>query len=83
MEIEINGKKFTINDDPRFGIMELMQKAPENPQYVRLFIKEILLPTPTAEEIFNFRKSDVINIIKIFQEADSEEAIEIQKKHSR
>ena len=82
MEIEINGKKFEINEDPRFGIMELMQKAPEEPKYIRLFIKEILLPTPSAEEIFNFRKSDIVKIIKTFQEAEEEETVEIRKKHS-
>ena len=83
MKIEINGKVFSINNDPRFGVMELMQKSPENPKYLRMFIKEILVPTPTAQEIFNFRKSDMVKIVEAFHKAEEEESNEFKKKLGR
>jgi len=83
MEIEINDKVYEIDNDPRFGIMELMQKSPEDPKYMKLFLKEILIPAPTAKELFNFRRSDIVRLMDIFNKMDSSEATEFKKKRSR
>lgn len=80
MEIEINDKKYKINEDPRFGVMELLMKSPEDPKYIRLFLKEILIPTPTPKEIFNFKKSDIVNIMSVFSDIEQEESLELKKK---
>ncbi|MFX1296297.1 MAG: hypothetical protein ACFFD2_15780 [Promethearchaeota archaeon] len=80
MEIEINGKKYKIDDNPRFGVMELLMKSPEDPKYIRLFLKEVLIPTPTPKEIFNFRKSDIENIMDIFNKSEQEDSLELKKK---
>lgn len=80
MEIEINGKKYKIDDNPRFGVMELLMKSPEDPKYIRLFLKEVLIPTPTPKEIFNFRKSDIENIMDMFNKSEQEDSLELKKK---
>ena len=83
MKIEINGKEFIFNGDPRWGILELMQSQPENPKVIKAFIKEILVPSPTDKEFFNFRKSDIFRIIEEYSDLEEKELTEFKKKRSR
>ena len=80
MEIELNGKVFEYNDDVRFGVIELMRKDPEKLKNIKIFLKEILIPNPTAKEIFNFRESQIRNIIEEYGKFRTQDNIESKKK---
>lgn len=87
--IEINGKKYEINLDLKWGTEKLMKKVfedPENPKnqnYLEHIIKDLLIPSPTAREMFNFRKSDIENAFKMFTEDISETNADYKKKLSQ
>lgn len=87
--IEINGKKYEINLDIKWGTEKLMKKVfedPENPKnqkYLEHIIIDLLTPPPTAREMFNFRKSDIENILKTFTEDMSETNKDFKKKLSQ
>lgn len=83
MDIEINGKEYSFNNDIRFGVLIKIQEDPENLKHMQVFLKEILLPTPTKKEVYNFRESDLINISQKFEEFQKRKTAEAKKKLSR
>jgi len=83
MEIEINGKIYRINSDVKFGIMELLDENPEDVKVIKMIIKDILIPTPSNEDMFDFRKSDIERIFIAFSNQQEEENKTFKKKLSR
>lgn len=83
MEIIINNKKFTFNDDMRWGILEAIELHPQDAKVIKAFIKEVLIPTPSAKEFFNFRQSDVFSIMEKFGQFQKETVTDYKKKLSR
>lgn len=83
MEIEINNKIYSFNDDMRWGILEAIELHPQDPKVIKAFIKEVLLPTPSAKEFFNFRQSDIFSVMEKYTQFQKEIAIDYKKKLSR
>lgn len=87
--LKINGKVYKINLDLKWGTEKLMKKImdfPEHPKaerYLELVIKDLLIPSATDKEMFNFRKSDIENILNAFTKEMSETNIEFKKKLSQ
>ena len=82
-KIKINGKEYKFNSDIRLGIMEAMETHSEDIRVIKLFIKEVLIPSPTSKEMFEFRKSDMIRLMEDYSEFQKEETIDFKKKLSR
>ena len=80
--MEINGKKFDINTNLKFKTEKFMNfclNNPENPKvisYTELILRDMLIPSPTGQDIGEFRKSDIENVFmeyaKLVKEADKE-----------
>ena len=83
MDVVINGKKYQFNDDPRWGILELIQTKGDDPKVVKAFLREILIPSPTAKELFEFRRSDIFRIFEEYGKLQEQEDEELKKKRSR
>lgn len=87
--IEINGKKYKINKDTKWGTDKLMKKVtedPENPKnqkYIEHIIIDLLIPSPTFKEMFEFRKSDLKRIFETFTEEMEEVDKDFKKKLSQ
>jgi len=86
--ININGKDYKINLDIRLGTEKLMRlvyanpENPKNPKYLDIVLKDLLIPSPTDKEIFNFRLSDREKIFKLFAEESSKTDADFKKKRS-
>jgi len=83
MEIEINNKTYEINPDIRFGTSIALKKNPENEDNTIKFLREVLIPTPTGKEIYNFRDSDILRVFELYGEAKNEQLVEYKKKLSQ
>lgn len=83
MSIIINDKKYRFNDNIRWGIYELITEKSDDPKVIKLFINEILIPTPTAKERFEFKESDVLRIFDEYSKFRDEKNEELKKKLSR
>ena len=87
--ININGKEFKINLDLKWGTEKLVQRVMDNPQdpkvdaYMTAVFKDMLIPPPTAKEMFNFRRSDTERIFKQFAKEMKELNADLKKKHSQ
>lgn len=87
--IEINDKEYEINLDLKMGTESLMAKIyndPENPKnmkYLRMVLKDLLIPTPTDSELFNFRRSDRDRVFELFAKEMEEISTDFKKKRSR
>ena len=87
--LKINGKVYKINLDLKWGTEKLMKKvmdSPEDPKsqrYIEFVIKDLLIPSPTNKEMFNFRKSDVLKIFDTFTKEMSETNTDFKKKLSQ
>lgn len=84
--ININGKEYKINLDIKWGTEKLMRKvlnspeSPENDKYMNAVFKDILIPSPTAKEMFNFRMSDITSIFEAFGEESDDIDKDFKKK---
>ena len=87
--IEINGKKYEINMDMKWGTQRLLQKIRDDPlntknmKYLELIIKDILVPPPSQNEMFSFRNSDIENIFNEFGKDTTEVSRDFKKKLSQ
>jgi len=87
--IEINDKKYEINLDLKLSTETLMGKIYENPEnpenmkYLRIVLKDLLIPSPTNAELFNFRRSDRDRIFEQFAKEMEEISTDFKKKRSR
>ena len=63
-----------INDDP---------KNLNNMRYLELIMKDILIPPPTAKEMFNFRDSDIEKIFEALADDSKEVNADFKKKRSQ
>lgn len=84
--LEINGKEYRINMDTRWGTKKLMKKINDdirnldNMKYLELIIKDLLIPSPTAKEMFNFRDSDIEKIFEEFSKDNKEVNADFKQK---
>jgi hypothetical protein len=82
--IEINGKKYEFNDDILFGVLEDVQKNPDDSDSMKAMLKEILVPSPSDEDIRSMRmKSQILATIKEFTRYQEEENTDFKKKPLR
>lgn len=87
--LKINGKIYKINLDIKWGTEKIMKKVMDDPtnsdtqKYMEFIIKDILIPSPTKKEMFNFRKSDILRIFDTFTEEMSETNADFKKKLSQ
>lgn len=83
MGIDINKKHYEFNSDVRLGILEMMEDMSKAKlKHIKIILKEILIPTPTPKELFNFRRSHSEKIFKLYGEFIDKETAEIKKKLS-
>ena len=82
MEIEVNGKLFILNDDPRLGVLMELEKHPNSMDTIWMFFKEILVPAPTDKEIKRFRQSDLGRIFQAWGDLQRKNITETKKKLS-
>lgn len=83
MAIEVNGKKYGFNSDVRLGVLELAENIDNiKMKHIKLILREILIPTPTNKELFNIRKSQLLEIMKKYGNFMEKESTEIKKKLS-
>lgn len=85
MKITINNKEYKINTDISWGLYKRIANLENNPKdfiAVDEGMKQILIPTPSNQDINNFKKSDIEHIFEKFAEAEKEESIEFKKKRS-
>lgn len=86
--MEINGKEYEINTDITLKTEEMivrMLKTEDNAKvlaYMKIILKDILLPTPTNEELLSMRRSQHDMIFEEFQKAMTMEDAESKKKRS-
>lgn len=87
--IIINGKEYKINLDLKWGTEKLIQEVMDNPtnpknnKYMAAIFKDMLIPDPTAKEMFNFRMSDIKGIFETFDKELSETNKDFKKKRSQ
>lgn len=87
--ININGKEYKINLDIKWGTEKIMRKvlnspdSPENDKYMNAVFKDILIPAPTAKEMFNFRMSDIQRIFEAFSGESGDVNADFKKKLSQ
>ena len=87
--VEINGKNYKINMDLKWGTQKLMKKINDDPKnlenlrYLEVIVKDILIPSPTAKEIFNFRNSDIERIFEEFADDNKGVNVDFKKKLSQ
>ena len=82
MNIKINEREYRLVPDIKLGIMMRMQKDPENPDNISAFLNAVLKPSPTEEEIEEFKMSDFIAISEQFAEAQKNLQTNFKKKLS-
>lgn len=82
MELEINGKIYTLNEDLRLGVLYMMQKKPEDFDVHMKFFKEFLQPSPSFKEMLNFKESDTEKIFKAYGDLKKAQATDLKKKLS-
>lgn len=86
--IEINGKEYKINMDLKLGTQKLIGKIMENPTnpknqiYMEHVIRDILIPSPSKEELFHFRMSDIERVFEEFTREAKETDSDFKKKRS-
>lgn len=87
--MEINGKEFKVNLDIKWGtekLIAIVMKDPSHPkaeQYMTAVFKDLLIPSPTVKEMFNFRRSDIQRIFEAFTEEMKGENKDFKKKRSQ
>ena len=87
--ININGKEFKINLDLKWGTEKLIQKVMDDPTdpkaepYMKAVFQDMLIPSPTNKEMFNFRRSDIERIFKAFGNEMKETNADFKKKLSQ
>jgi len=87
--VKVNGKEYKINMDLKLGTQKLMRIIYEDPQneknqkYLEMVLKDILIPTPTVRELFNFRNSDVERIFRSLEKDADETDTDFKKKLSQ
>ena len=89
MMIEINGIKYKINMDMKWGTQKILKQIQEDPEnlenldLLEIVIGDLLRPKPTKKAMLNFRNSDIEKIfIEFGKEADGTNA-DLKKKLSQ
>lgn len=80
--MEINGKKYKINADVTFGILEDLETNEEDIGTMKRAIKEFLIPEPSNKDIRAMRLSQLFKIMNAFKDAQVELNIDLKKKLS-
>lgn len=78
--MKINGKNYEITTAVPYGIMRSFNNDPNNPENIDRFLKNVLIPEPTEEELDEFLYDDILEIMAIFQKKLAEKQTEVKKK---
>ena len=87
--VVINGKKYKINMDMKWGTQKLLRKIQDDPEnvknldYMEIIMKDMLIPKPTQKAMLNFRNSDVEKIFIEFGGKADETNADLKKKLSQ
>lgn len=86
--IEVNEKKYEINIDTKLGTEKLMSKImsnPDNPKnvgYMVIILRDILVPTPSNNELSDFRRSDREKVFQAFADKMNNANSDLKQKRS-
>ncbi len=78
--IKINNKEYDITANIKFGTLMKLESDSENPDTMRMAIKEMLTPSPTNKQIDNFRQLDILEIMHEFSIKQQELVSDFKKK---
>ena len=82
MNVTVNGKKFTINPNIKFGLFKRLMSGDDDPEVLEQVLKSALKPKPTKKELDNMDMEQIIEIMVLFQEAQKGFLTDIKKKLS-
>ena len=80
--IEINGKEYSFNPDVRLGILGMIEKRNFTIKQLKIIFRELLIPTPTAKELFDIKSSVSSKIFSEYTKFVQKNSAEIKKKLS-
>jgi len=81
--MKINGKEYEINLDVKFGIIRKSLKYPNDPEIMVDFIKGVLKPSPSDDEIDEMSYSQISEIGLEVQDFFESKQSENKKKLSQ
>jgi len=81
--MEINGLEYKINTNIKLGIQRRLKENPEDFNNTMDFIKNVLIPSPSNEEIDEMGNDDVQFIIVELEKEQKKKNTEFKKKLSR
>lgn len=87
--IKINEKEYEINFDIKWGTQKLMgkiledSKNPKNQRYMELVMKDLLIPSPSATDMFHFRMSDIEKVFSEYAKDTKKTDVNFKKKRSQ
>ncbi|MHA1795229.1 MAG: hypothetical protein ACTSUK_03895 [Promethearchaeota archaeon] len=79
--MEINGKKYEISTEISLGILYKLYKNPSM-EDINAFLKQVLKPTPSQEEIEEITIDQFMEISSKFQEKLQKRMVSLKKKLS-
>jgi hypothetical protein len=82
MNIQVKGKKYTLDPNIKFGLFKKMMNEEGDPLVLQEIIQAILKPMPEEEDIDEWDFKDIQRIMKRFGEAQKEFMIDFKKKLS-
>lgn len=81
--IKINEKKYEITTNVKYGLMEKFSSKNLAPEEMTEFLRQILIPSPSIEEIREFGYNDVLDILEKFGECLKKRQADLRKKFSQ
>jgi len=81
--MEVNGIEYEINTNIKLGVQRRLKEHPEVFQHTVDFIKNVLTPTPSNDEIDEMGTDDVGEIMLELEKAQKKKNTEFKKKLSR
>jgi len=82
MEITINGKKYSINSNIKFGLFKKLSSGKIEPEEFGVVLKAVLDPKPTNKAIDNMDLEQIFEVIILFQKSQEAFLRDIKKKLS-
>lgn len=80
--MEINGIDYEINTNIKLGVQRRMKEDPENFEYTIDFIRNVLIPMPSIEEVEDMGNDDVGDIMVEYEKVQKKKNVDFKKKRS-
>lgn len=80
IKIKINNKEFKVTANIKFGTLIKLESNSDDPDIIRLALKEMLIPTPTDKQVDNFRQLDILEIMHEFSNKQKDLISDFKKK---